>query len=371
MPLRSMRAPHAQRSAHTRFMRRGQRMKLLILGGTRFLGYPLVTAALARQHDLTLFHRGTHAVAAPTNVKVIYGDRHHNLAKLHGHQWDAVIDTCGYLPQSVRASAEALAEAMAQYTFISSLSVYADYRVSGLDETAPVATLTSEQLRQANAIDTSGPVSAETYGKMYGALKALCEQAIEDVLPGRVLSIRPGLIVGAYDYTDRFTYWAARVARGGAVLAPGRPQRYVQFIDVRDLADWIIQMVERRHTGIYNATGLPETRTMATVLEACRTVSDSDASFTWVSESFLLAEHVTPWTEMPLWLPEDTMPHMQGLMAVNCQKALAAGLRYRFLHETISDTLRWHAAQEQGRKLQAGLTADREQQLLQKWHVTK
>jgi 2'-hydroxyisoflavone reductase len=346
-------------------------MKLLILGGTRFLGYHLVTAALARQHDLTLFQRGKHAVAAPPNVEMIYGDRHHDLAKLYGHQWDAVIDTCGYLPQSVRASAEALAEAIAQYTFISSLSVYADYSVFDLDETAPVATLTSEQLHQANAIDTSGPVSAETYGKMYGALKALCEQAAEDVLPGRVLSIRPGLIVGAYDYTDRFTYWAVRVARGGEVLAPGRPQRYVQFIDVRDLADWIVQLVERRYTGIYNATSLPEAVTMATVLEACRTVSASDASFTWVSEPFLLAEHVTPWTEIPLWIPEEAMPHMQGLMTVNCQKALAAGLRCRSLRETISDTLGWYAAQERGRKLQAGLTADREQQLLQKWHATQ
>jgi len=346
-------------------------MKLLILGGTRFLGYHLVTAALARQHDLTLFHRGQHAVAALPHVEMIYGDRHQDLAKLHGHQWDAVIDTSGYLPQSVRASAKALAEAMAQYTFISSLSVYADYRVSGLDETAPVATLTSEQLHQANAIDTSGPVSAETYGKMYGALKALCEQAAEDVLPGRVLRIRPGLIVGAYDYTDRFTYWAARVARGGEVLAPGRPQRYVQFIDVRDLADWIVRMVEQRHTGIYNATGLPQTMTLATMLEACRTVSASDASLTWVSESFLLAERVTPWTEMPLWLPEEAMPHMQGLMAIDCQKAQAAGLRCRALHETIRDILWWHAAQEQSRTLRAGLTADREQQLLQKWHATQ
>jgi 2'-hydroxyisoflavone reductase len=346
-------------------------MKVLILGGTRFLGYHLVTAALARQHDLTLFHRGQHAVAALPQVDMITGDRHQDVAKLHGHQWDAVIDTSGYLPQSVRAAAEALADAVAQYTFISSLSVYADYRVSGLDETAPVATLTSEQLHQAHTIDTSGPVSAETYGKMYGALKALCEQAAAEVLPGRVLCIRPGLIVGAYDYTDRFTYWVTRVARGGEVLAPGRPQRSVQFIDVRDLADWIIHMVEQRHTGIYNATGLPQTVTMATVLEACRAVSASDASFTWVSESFLLTEHVTPWTEMPLWIPEEAMPHLQGLMAINCQKALAAGLRCRSLHETIHDTLRWHTAQAQGRPLQAGLTADREHQLLHKWHATQ
>ena len=185
--------------------------------------------------------------------------------------------------------------------------MYANYHVAGLDETAPVATLTNEQLQQANAIDTSGQVSAATYGKMYGALKVLCEQAMEDVLPGRVLSIRPGLIVGAYDYTDRFTYWVVRVARGGEVLAPGRPHRYVQFIDARDMADWIIHMVEWGHTGIYNASGWPATVTMENVLTTCRMVSASDACLTWVDEPFLLAEHVTPWTDLPLWIPEEAM----------------------------------------------------------------
>jgi 2'-hydroxyisoflavone reductase len=184
-----------------------------------------------------------------------------------------------------------------------------------------------------------------------------------------VLSVRSGLIVGAYDYTDRFTYWAVRVARGGEVLAPGRPQRYVQFIDVRDLAAWIIRMVEQRQTGIYNASGQPETLTMEALLTACRTVSASAACFTWVSDQFLLSEQVTPWTDLPLWIPEVAMPHLQGLMAVNCQKALAAGLQCRSLHETISDTLRWHTTQAQCSTLRAGLAADRERQLLHTWHA--
>jgi len=346
-------------------------MKLLILGGTRFLGRHVATAALAREHALTLFNRGQHTARLPVNVETIYGDRQRDLAKLHGRRWDAVIDTSGYLPRLVRASAEALSGVVEQYTFISSLSVYADCRAVGLDETAPVATVTSEQLQQANALDTSGQISATTYGKMYGALKALCEQAAEDVLPGRVLSLRPGLIVGAYDYTDRFTYWAVRVARGGEVLAPGRPQRYVQFIDVRDLAAWIIRMVEQRQTGIYNASGWPETLTMETVLTACRTVSASAACFTWVSDQFLLSEHVTPWTDLPLWIPEAAMPHLQGLMAINCQKAMAAGLQCRSLHETISDTLQWHTTQAQCSTLRAGLAADRERQLLRTWHAIR
>ncbi|MGI8732187.1 MAG: NAD-dependent epimerase/dehydratase family protein [Pyrinomonadaceae bacterium] len=220
-------------------------MKLLILGGTRFLGRHLVKAALARQHEITLFNRGKHhgkdPSAALANVETIYGDRNNDLAKLQGRRWDAVIDTCGYLPCTVRASAEILTDSVDRYVFISSISVYADVSVFGVDETAPVAGLTSEQLAEANEIDSSGQASAVNYGKMYGGLKALCEQTAEEVLPNRVLTIRPGLIVGSYDYTDRFTYWVQRIARGneaGEVLAPGRPDRYLQFIDVRDLAEW-------------------------------------------------------------------------------------------------------------------------------------
>lgn len=341
-------------------------MKILILGGTRFVGHHLAAAARARRHEVTLFHRGQSAGDA--GVETIHGDRNRDLAKLHGRRWDAVIDTSGYLPDSVRASAEALRGAVGLYVFISTVSVYSDLSRPGVDETAPVAGISGEELRQANAIDTSGTVSAETFGTLYGGLKVLCEAAAEDVLPGRVLTIRPGVIVGPHDYTDRFTYWVARAARGGEVLAPGRPGRYVQWIDVRDLAEWILEMIEQRHTGLFNATGPAETITMAALLESCRTVSGSDASFTWAGEQFLLAQHVGPWTDMPLWIPEETVPHMQGLLAISSAKAVTAGLRHRALDDTVAGVLRWYRDEEQGRTLRAGITADRERQLLEAWH---
>ncbi|MFZ0062199.1 MAG: NAD-dependent epimerase/dehydratase family protein [Pyrinomonadaceae bacterium] len=361
-------------------------MKLLILGGTRFVGRHLVTAALAQDHEITLFNRGQHQSTTPGDVETIHGDRNGNLAELKGRRWDVVVDTSGYLPRAVKAAAEVLVEAVERYVFISSLSVYADFSFAGLDETAPLATLTGEQLAAANAIDSSAQTSAVTYGNMYSGLKALCEQVAEAVMPNRVLIIRSGLIVGPDDYTDRFTYWVVRVARGGEVLAPGRPGRYLQFIDARDLAAWTVRMIEVKKTGVYNANGLagpsdlvtqtaslrpaaePSSPTMGRVLEECKTVSDSDASFTWVSEEFLLQEQVTPWSEMPLWLPEAAAPHRKGFMFINCDKAVAAGLSFRPLRETIKDTLTWHETNHATEELKAGIDGERETRLLRKWH---
>jgi 2'-hydroxyisoflavone reductase len=345
-------------------------MKLLILGGTRFVGRHLVTATLAREHEITLFNRGKHPSAPLTNVETIYGDRNRDLAKLQGRRWDAVIDTSGYLPRTVRASTEILSHSVDRYVFISSLSVYADVSVFGIDETAPLATLTSEQLEEANAIDSSGQASAVTYGKMYGGLKALCEQAADEVLPNRALIIRPGLIVGSHDYTDRFTYWVVRVANGGEVLAPGRPGRYVQFIDVRDLAEWIVRMIERKETGVYNANGLPNNLTMESVLEECKMVSNSDASLTWVSDDFLVQEKVVPWSEVPLWMPEEAAPHLKGFMFINCDKAVSSGLTLRPLNDTIRDVLTWHETYRSNEEVKAGIDPDKEQRLLRKWHGT-
>ena len=346
-------------------------MKLLILGGTRFVGRHLVTAALARNHEITLFNRGQHPSATLTSVETIYGDRHSNLAKLQGRRWNAVVDTCGYLPRTVRASAEVLSHSVDAYVFISSLSVYADFSVVGIDETAALAALTSEQLEEANAINSLGQASAVTYGKMCGGLKALCEQAAEEVLPNRVLIIRPGLIVGSYDYSDRFTYWVVRIAHGneaGEVLAPGRPDCCVQLIDVRDLAEWTVRMIERKGSGVYNASGLPNHLTMESVLAECKIASDSDASFTWVSDSFLMQEKIAPLTEMPLWLPEEAAPHLKGFMLVNCDKAVRAGLSFRDLNDTIRDTLTWYETNRVDEQLKAGIDTDKEQGLLRKWH---
>jgi 2'-hydroxyisoflavone reductase len=340
-------------------------MKLLILGGTRFLGLHLVTSALARNHEVTLFNRGTHRSA--TYVETIHGDRHTDLGKLQGRHWDAVVDTSGMLPRAVKAAAEALSDSVGHYTFISTQNVYKDVSIPGVIESAPLRTLTSEELDEAYAIDTSGEPS---YGKLYGGLKALCEQAAKSVMPDRVLTIRPGLIVGPNDYTDRFTYWVVRVARGGEVLAPGRLARFVQFIDVRDLADWTLSMIEGNETGDFNAQGLPGHVTMGNVLDACKAVSGSDASFTWASEEFLLRENVAAWTDMPLWLPEEAAPHLKGFMFISCDKAVAAGLTFRPLNDTIASTLAWYQTNSSD-ELKAGLDLNREQSLLGKLHASR
>jgi 2'-hydroxyisoflavone reductase len=342
-------------------------MKLLIIGGTRFVGRHLMTAALARDHEVTLFNRGNYS-AGPA-VETIHGDRHNDsdLAKLKGRRWDVVVDTCGHLPRAVSAAAQVLSGSVDVYVFISSQNAYASVSVPGVDETFPRATLTTEQLDQANAIDTAGQPS---YGALYGGLKALCELAAEEAMSNRVLTIRPGLIVGPYDYSDRFTYWVARVARGGEVLAPGRPDRFVQFIDARDLAEWIVRMAEQKAAGIYNANHAPEKITMQSVLEECKVASDSDATFTWASEEFLLQQNVSAWSAMPLWLPEEAAPHLKGFMFINCDKAIAAGLRSRPVGETISDTLSWYQIARPDEELKAGIDSDREQALLRKWHET-
>lgn len=342
-------------------------MKLLIIGGTRFVGRHLVAAALERGHEVTLFNRGTQSSALP-EVETIRGDRNKDLDKLQGRRWDVVVDMCGQLPRAVKATAETLSRSVEHYVFISSQSAYADVSVPGVDESAALKSLTSEQLDSAYQIDTTGEPS---YGALYGGLKALCEQAAEEGMPQRVLIIRPGLIVGPYDNTDRFTYWPLRVARGGEVLAPGRPERPVQLIDARDLAEWIVLMAERGAVGVYNANRPPNTLTMQNVLDECKSISDSDTRFTWASEAFLHAEKVMAWSEMPLWLPETEAPQLAGFMYVNCAKSLSSGLRIRPLSETIRDTLVWARVALGNAVLKAGIDPEREQTLLRKWHESE
>lgn len=342
-------------------------MKILILGGTIFLGRHLVETALTNGHEVTLFNRGQHGPELYPQVEHLRGDRWHDLDLLAGRTWDAVIDTSGYIPASVRASAQRLAGAVGQYVFISSVSVYDDVSVIGVDESAPVSTLTPEQLQEVEKITppAKGTV-ARVYGEMYGALKALCEQAAEESLPGRTLNIRPGLIVGPYDYSDRFTYWPVRIARGGEVLAPGRAERAVQLIDVRDLAAWTIHMVEASLMGTYNATGPAQQISMGEVLDACQQASESNATFTWVDEAFLLAEQVQPWGQLPLWLPDE--PENAGFNAINIEKALRTGITFRPLSETARATLAWDRTRPADREWQAGLAAEDEARLLKTWH---
>jgi 2'-hydroxyisoflavone reductase len=324
-------------------------MHLLILGGTVFLGRHLVEAALAQGHTVTLFNRGQRNADLFPEVEKLRGNRDGNLEALRGRRWDAVIDPSGYVPRLVRASAELLAEAVEHYTFISSISVYADFTRPGLSEDAAVSAMPAGQ-------EETEAITAETYG----ALKALSERATEAAMPGRTLVVRPGLIVGPHDPSDRFTYWPARVARGGEVLAPDNASRPVQFIDVRDLAEWILGLVARRETGTFNATGPTQPLALGDLLETCRAVSGSDARFVWVPEALLLEHNVTAYTELPLWVPASE----GGLDRVDISRALAAGLRFRPLADTVRDTLAWDATRPPGTERRNGLSAEREAALL-------
>jgi 2'-hydroxyisoflavone reductase len=326
-------------------------MKLLILGGTVFLGRALVEAARARGHEVTLFNRGRHNADLFPEVAKLRGDRNGDLDALKGRQWDAVIDTCGYVPREVRPSAELLADSVSHYTFISSISVYSDFSQPDMDESGPLGVLEDE-------------TTEEVTGETYGPLKALCERAAEAALPGRTLHIRPGLIVGPHDPSDRFTYWPRRIAQGGDVLAPAPPDQLVQWIDVRDLAEWNIRLVEQGVTGIYNATGPDAPLTMQRLLETCRAVTGSAARLVWVDEAFLLEQGAVPWMEIPLWVPAS---EGAGFSAVNCRKAIASGLTFRPLADTVRDTLAWDATRPQDAELRAGLKPEKEAALLQAW----
>ena len=327
-------------------------MKILIIGGTRFVGRHLVEAALARGLTLTLFNRGQSNPALFPQVEHITGNRTSDLALLRDRSWDVVIDTCGYVPRIVHESAQALVGAIERYVFISSVSVYAEDNPRGMDEDAPLARLKDATVE-------------EVTGETYGGLKVLCEQAVQQVYADRALMIRPGLIVGPHDPTDRFTYWPWRIAQGGAVLAPGNPDQPQQIIDVRDLATWMITLVESQRAGIFNAVGPDYPLTMRHMLETCVTVCNPQAQLTWLSEEFLLHAGAQPWSEIPVWMPEKE----SNLDTVSHARALAVGLKFRPLAEIIRDTLDWARTRPSDHAWRAGLTREREAELLQMWHA--
>jgi 2'-hydroxyisoflavone reductase len=328
-------------------------MKILVLGGTHFLGRHVVEAGRSRGHEVTLFNRGLTSPGLYADLETIRGDRDGGLDALRNRVWDSAIDTAGQLPRLVAASASLLAGSVRHYTFVSTLSVYADFSKPGMDESAPV-------------LELSDPNNEEMTPEMYGPHKTECEREAQKAFPGRALILRPGLIVGPYDGTDRFTYWPHRIARGGEVLAPGRPDKQVAFIDARDLAVWMIHLIETEQTGVFNALGPDYPLTMQTVLETCRSVCNAEASFTWVSEKFLLEENVAPWTELPLWLPDQE--EYTGFYNENISKALKSGLTFQPLSKTIQDTLDWDLPRQTD-ELKAGLSIEKEQQLLRKWRA--
>ena len=318
-------------------------MRLLLLGGPRFLGRAVTDAALAAGHEVTFFNRGKTNRERYPEVEHLVGDRSGEFDALRGRSWDAVVDTCGYLPETVLASASALADS-GMYCFVSSISVYRDFTKIN-DEESPVAEL--------GALPTD-----EVTEESYGPLKALCEDAAREVFGARALVVRPGLIVGPYDPTGRFTYWPHRIARGGEVLAPAPPESPTQGIDVRDLGAWIVDLCARRASGTYNAThpGV----SLEGLLTTCRQVASSDAEITWVSPEFLVEHGVGEWMELPLWLVD---PAMEYVDRVDVSRALEAGLTFRPLEETVRGTLDDAETTDA-----AGLRPEREAELLAAWH---
>jgi 2'-hydroxyisoflavone reductase len=318
-------------------------MRLLVLGGTKFLGRPVVETALEHGHEVTLFNRGRTNPELFPEAERIRGDREQDLSPLRGRRWDAVIDMATFLPRVVKISVDVLRDCVERYVYVSSISVYADMSVPPV-EGAPLAELADP-----------GSESLEDYG----ALKAACERVVTDAFGDRALVVRPGLIVGPHDPTDRFTYWPRRIAAGGRVLAPAPPEAPVQFVDVRDLGAWIVAATERSPSGTYNATGEPIA--FERLLAACKRVSGSDADVTWVPSEDLVAAGVGEWMELPLWI---AAPEFAAMQQADVSKARAEGLAFRPLEETIRDTLAWDRSREGPRAEGVGLTPERERELL-------
>lgn len=334
-------------------------LRILLLGGTRFIGVHMTELALARGHEVTHFNRGRSSEAMP-GVERLLGDRDGQLQSLEGRDFDAVIDNSGYVPRHVRLSAELLSRRVPQYVFISSISVYPDFSVPR-DETSPVDTLADETIEKVD-------------GDTYGPLKALCEQAAERALPGKVTIIRPGLIVGPHDNTDRFTYWPARAARGGDMLCPGTPRDGIQIIDARDLAAFTLDAIERRRFGVYNLVSPPGLFTMGALIDASLAAASGSAreansvaapaKAVWASADFLATQKIEPWADMPVWFP--AVGDEAAFAATSASRALAAGLSIRPLTQTVEDTLRWHLSRPASERetLKAGLSAERERAAL-------
>jgi 2'-hydroxyisoflavone reductase len=323
---------------------------LLVLGGTAFLGRHVVDEGRRRGHDVTVLTRGRSG-RPPTDVRHIVADRDGPLDVLSGLAFDAVIDTSGYVPRVVRRAAERVRDTGAHYVFVSSASVY-DKPVRGGDESDPLIALVD---------DASEDVTAD-----YGGLKAACESAVLDVLgPSRVTSVRPGLIVGPFDPSGRFTWWVLRAQRAGLMLAPGRPQRRVQVIDARDVAAFLLDAAERRSPGVFDAVGPADPLTMGALLAACCTAAGDVAIPTWVDDGFLLAHGAVPWTELPLWLPEKA----NGVLERDGRRAMAAGLRHRPLAVTIADTAAWAAGAGPAAVGGAGVSPEKEALLIEGWET--
>lgn len=329
-------------------------MKWLVMGGTRFVGRTFVEEALAAGHEVTLFNRGISAPDLFPQVEKITGDRAdaNDLAKLSGRRWDAVFDPGGYVPRIVRMSALQLKDCVDFYVLVSTVSVYRDYSTVGIDESYPVGTLEDETIE-------------EVTGGAYGPLKALCEQTVEEIFPGRALHIRAGLIIGPYDPTDRFTYWPARIQKGGEFIAPLGPDQRMQFIDARDIVRWALRLAQVRQGGVYNVTGDP--LPIGEVFDTIISVTGASATPVYVDEKFLEQQQIEPWQELTMWIPasNQAFAHMNE---IDIEKAKRAGLTLTPLRATVRNLLAWHNQRDLSQPPAYGLSTDKEQKALEAWY---
>jgi len=331
---------------------------LLILGGTGFIGPHLTQEALHRGWRVTHFNRGKSTPGGVAGVETLIGDRNGQLEALGGRKWDVVIDDTGYVPKYVKASAQLLAPNVGYYLFISSISAYASFAKPN-DEQSATGVLSDPELEGVN-------------GDTYGPMKALAERYTLETFKGRCCVVRPGYIVGPLDPTDRFTYWPVRASRGGEMLAPGTPRDPIQFIDVRDLTRWMLQLAQSRTSGRFNAVTAPHAFNMGDLIQASKQASPaSGTSVTWVPEDFLGAHWKPEEEDLPPWAP--TKGEMAGLALTSATLARQAGLRSRPLQETVRDTLQWFHTlpPERQSMLHAGLDARKEADTLRAWHASR
>ncbi len=330
-------------------------LRILILGGTGFIGPYQVRYALDRGHTVTLFNRGRTNPQLFPEVEKLVGDRDGDLSALEGRRWDVVIDNSASDPVRVERSARVLRDAVGLYLFVSTRSVY--YDTSRVPMTVDAELFSHENTK------------VEPGARLpYGLAKALSEAKVRELLPDRTLIVRPSLIVGPGDLTDRFTYWPVRIERGGEILAPGDGSDFVQVIDARDLSEWMIRLVEQRVTGLYNALGPQTPWSFAEFLHGIKAVTTADARFTWVDTDFLLEHDVQPYREMPVWMP--ARDGREGFGRFDISREVALGLTFRPLAVTARDTLDYYHAQpeERQRELRAGITPERETEVLRLWH---
>jgi len=343
----------------------GQPLKILILGGTGFTGPFQVNYALSRGHRVTVFNRGrTHPGILPKEVEQLIGDRNGDLEALKNRTWDVVIDNPTTLPAWIRNAAQILKGKVDRYVFISTSSVYAEMSWPKMDESGPLA-----QYSGPDPMHITVDEFRSSTIPLYAPLKVLSEKEVQKWFPGKFVIIRPGLIVGPGDASDRFTYWPVRISRGGEVVAPGNPKKdTVQFIDGRDLAEWTVRLVENGTTGIFNATGPNHELTMGRMLDEIRTATKSEARLTWIDCDFLISQGIHAWYDMPVWVA--SCGSERGFTALSNRKALSNGLTFRSISDTALSTLEWFRAEPAARqaKLRAGISAEREAALLEAWH---